>query len=162
MGRDGAQARKVGSDSADESDPAWSPDGRWMVYVRRTPGTTARELWVMRPDGTGRHALTSLSSASLSPSWSPDSKRIVFAAAINTTTYDLYTIRPDGTGMRRLTHSSEDTFEPAWSPDGKTIAFSREGSIETLTLGGAVDELTDPESNDSSPVWNPVPTRDDE
>ncbi len=155
MNFDGREARRIGSDSADEEDPAWSPDGRWIAYVRRTPGTSARELWLVRPDGSGRHALTSLSSASISPSWSPDSTQIVFAAAINTTVYDLYTIGVDGERMRRLTSTVEDAFEPAWSPDGKTIAFSRGGSIVTIGPAGEATEITDPEGNDSSPAWKP-------
>jgi Tol biopolymer transport system component len=159
MNVDGSATRRLGRDSADEADPAWSPDGRWIVYVRRTPGTSARELWLVRPDRTGRHALTSYSSATLSPCWSPDSKRIVFAAAINTTKYDIYTIGVDGKGMKRLTRASEDAFEPAWSPDGKTIAFSRGGSIVTVDLAGEATKITDPEGNDSSPAWKPRTTR---
>jgi Tol biopolymer transport system component len=159
MSSDGGAARRLGDDSADEKDPAWSPDGRWIAYVRRTPGTSARELGLMRPDGSGRHALTSLSSASISPSWSPDSKRIVFAAAINTTRYDLYSIGVDGKGMRRLTNTAEDAFEPAWSPDGKTIAFSRGGSIVTIGPAGEATVITDSEGNDSSPAWKPRATR---
>jgi Tol biopolymer transport system component len=154
---EGSGLRKLGDDAAEERDPAWSPDGAWIAYVRRTPGTTAREVWLVRPDGTGRHALTSLSSSVFSPSWSPDSERLVFAAAIDVLTYDLYTIGADGKKLQRVTRSTEDAFEPAWSPTGDAIAFSRAGAIETTDLDGHAEILTDPESNDSSPAWNPKP-----
>jgi TolB protein len=115
----------------------------------------------MRPDGTRRHALTSLSGAIYSPAWSPDAKRIAFAGAINGTTYDIYTIDVNANGIKRLTHASESSFEPAWSPDGKTIAFARGGSIVTIDPKGHETELTDPKGNDSSPVWNPRPPKEE-
>ena len=162
MEADGTNARRITRDTAEESQPSWSPDGNWIAYVRRTPGTSARELGLVRPDGSERRALTSLSSASFSPSWSPDSKRIAFSAAINSTTYDLYTIAVDGKRMQRLTGSTDDSFEPAWSPDGKAIAFSRGGSIVAIDLQGNASELTDAENNDSSPAWNPRPAAEEE
>jgi Tol biopolymer transport system component len=158
---DGTGTHAISEHPASESQPSWSPDGDWIAYVRRTPGTSARELWLMRPDGTRRHALTSLSGAIYSPAWSPDAKRIAFAGAVNGTTYDIYTIDVNANGIKRLTRASESSFEPAWSPDGKTIAFAREGSIFTIDLKGNETELTDPEGNDSSPVWNPRPPKEE-
>ncbi len=35
------------------SNPAWSPDGRWMAYVHGYPGT----ITLVRPDGSDRHTL---------------------------------------------------------------------------------------------------------
>ena len=60
MGADGSGEQRVSGIEAEESEPAWSPDGTWIAYVRRTPGTPAKELWLMRPDGSERRALTKL------------------------------------------------------------------------------------------------------
>ena len=54
MDADGSGARRVTDEEAEESEPAWSPDGRSIAYVRRTPGTSIRELWLVRPDGSQR------------------------------------------------------------------------------------------------------------
>ena len=86
--------RQLGSDA----DPAWSPDGRWIAYVRRLPGDTIREIWIMRPDGSGAHRLTSLHGTSINPAWSPDGRRIVFASDIVGSLYDLYLVGRSRTG----------------------------------------------------------------
>lgn len=141
---------------AAESDPAWSPDGRWIVYSRRTPGTSAKELWLVRPDGSGRHPLTGLDALSTSPAWSPDGGRIVFQSDHGGTSSGIFIIGVDGKGFRRLGKSvNDDDIEPAWSPDGKTIAFSRNGHIETVDMSGALRQLTGDENNDSRPAFRP-------
>ena len=78
MGADGSDPKRISDINAQESDPAWSPDGDWIAYIRRTPGTPVQNLWVMHPDGTGRRALTKQAGRAFTPSWSPDSSRIVF------------------------------------------------------------------------------------
>ena len=158
MDADGSGARRVTDEEVDEGDPAWSPDGRWIAYVRKAPGSSIRELWLVRPDGSQRRALTKLDGLAQGPAWSPDGKQLVFSANVDGKGFDLYTIGADGKGMKLVT-SRDDSFEPAWSPDGRTIAFSEGGAIQTIDVeNGDERRLTDPENNDSSPAWAP---RDD-
>ena len=92
------------------------------------------------------------------PAWSPDSTRIVFSSNQDGEVFELYTVGIDRKGLRSVTPTAGDMFEPAWSPDGSLIAFSESGAIFTVELGGGnVEKLTDTESNDSSPAWNPKP-----
>jgi TolB protein len=162
MDADGSNQHRISDPLSEESEPSWSPDGEWIAYVRRTPGTPVRDLWRSHPDGSGRERLTNLASAVFGPAWSPDSQRIAFAAALDGSVSDIYSIRSRGGGLRRHTQSPDDAFEPSWSPDGRTIAFSRGGAIATITLAGNVEQLTDPEDNDSSPAWNPKPPAEDD
>lgn len=158
MEADGSGQRRLTDDVAPEAQPAWSPDGRWIAYVRRTPGTSIRELWLVRPDGSGRRRLTRLGAVVDGPAWSPDGRTIAFASNVRASRFDVYVIGVDGKGLRRLTASSEGAFEPAWSPDGRLLAFSQDGAIVVRPLvGGETSRLTDPDDNDSSPVWNPIP-----
>ena len=138
--------------------PPGRPDGAWIAYIRREPGTAARELWLMRPDGSDRHRLTTQTKRSTTPAWSPDSSRIVFASNEEGPRFELFTIRVDGKQLRRVAPTADDNFEPSWSPDGTKIAYQEAGAIFTVELGGGdVEKLTDNTNNDSSPAWNPRP-----
>jgi Tol biopolymer transport system component len=157
MNADGSDVMRISDRTAAEGEPAWSPDGEWIAYVRRTPGTAARELWLMRPDGSGRRALTSQDATVTTPAWSPDSARVVFASNEGGKVYALYTIGLDGKGLRSVAPTASDNFEPSWSPDGRTIAYFEDGAIYAVELGeGETEKLTDSANNDSYPVWNPV------
>jgi len=163
MSSDGPGALRISDPLAQEAEPAWSLDGDWIAYIRRTPGTPVREVWLVRPDGSERHALTSEGAKAYTPAWSPDSARIVFSSDQNGEVFELYTVGIDGKGRRSVTPTAGDLFEPAWSPDGSKIAFSEGGAIFTVELGGGdVAKLTDTENNDSSPAWNPSPPKEGE
>jgi Tol biopolymer transport system component len=161
MSSDGSGARRISDPTAEESEPSWS-DGGWIAYVRRTPGTLVRELWLMRPNGAARHRITRFGRAIYGPAWSSDGKRIAFSADLDGSVFQIYSVGVDGKGLQRHTQSAEDAFEPSWSPDGTTIAFSRGGSIVMVDPAGSVQEITDPDDNDSSPVWNPKPPSEEE
>jgi TolB protein len=95
--------------------PAWSPRGDWIAF------SDTHDLYVIRPDGTGRRRLTSDAGGEDDPSWSPDGTRLVFNGNSSGRSL-LYTIRLDGSGETAITSGGND-IQPAWSPDGKTIAF---------------------------------------
>ena len=153
MRADGSGAHRVTGDNG-EIEPAWSPGGAWIVYVRKSSVLPVREVWIVRPDGTGKRELTSLAASASRPAWSPDGKRIAFADDARGS-FDIYTIGIGGKGLRRVTSSQSGDFEPAWSPDGRLIAFSRDGAIYTTTVGGKLTRLTSGDGNDSSPAWRP-------
>ena len=48
-------AAMLSEPGSDELDPAWSPDGRSLVFVRARG--EAREIWTMKADGTRRRRL---------------------------------------------------------------------------------------------------------
>lgn len=153
----GGPARPLSHDQADQSYPAWSPDGKQIAFVRRSPGTSVKEIWVMKADGTGRRQITHLEASVVSPTWAPSGTRLAFSSNARGQ-YEVYMIGLDGKGLRRLTEGTADDTGSAWSPDGKLIAFSRDGAIETVDLAGKLTTLTDGQGNDSSPAWNPLPT----
>ena len=71
--RTGARTQLTASEK-DVSDPQWSPDGRWIAYVR------GEEIRIIDVDG-GRDVLVAGHPAGVSlPRWSPDGRRIAFVS----------------------------------------------------------------------------------
>ena len=134
--RDG-QIHRVNSDGtglvalpgADGVDPAWSPDGRRIAFVRylgaRDPegGPTLAAIYVMDADGSNL-VRRSRPGIVREPTWSPDGRSIAFAnwcddgqGCIQVVSADAET-PPARIGFPAGVHDS-----PAWSPDGRKIAF---------------------------------------
>jgi len=141
-----------------ETNPTWSPDGRWIAYIRAETGRPIKEIWLVHPDGTANHQLTNLQASSDNPAWSPDSKRLVFSSNVKSNQFGIYTLSVKGGQPQIVSLTTIDEIDPSWSPDGKRIAYSRDGSIVTVNPDGSGEKvITNPNDNDSSPVWNPIP-----
>jgi len=64
-------------DEGDHTEPAVSPDGRWLAFTLTRGGT--RQIWI-RNLATGKaHALTEGNCNSFSAAWEPDSSALIFA-----------------------------------------------------------------------------------
>ena len=119
MNPDGTGLTRLTSVSGD-AQPAWSPDGSEIAFVRFQDGN--EDIYVMRSDGGGVHRLTA-DGASSSPAWSPDGTRIAVARETPGNA-DIYLMDPDGTHVTNLTNDPLREYTPAWSPDGTRIAFT--------------------------------------
>lgn len=145
--------------------PAWSADGRRIVFVRGTDSKTA--IWTMRANGRHQHEIIRLgfraSSSLVDPSFTPSGGRIVFALRRSIATVGIH-----GNDLRRLVFGSGQgaVGSPAYSPDGKRIAFTGlpEGrdvrhSIWTMDRDGShLRRVTFPRpaySFDDRPDWRP-------
>ena len=60
---------------AQAAQPAWSPDGNWIAYVKARTGSPG-DIWLIRPDGAEDHVLITNGAF---PAWSPDGGRIAFS-----------------------------------------------------------------------------------
>jgi Tol biopolymer transport system component len=97
----------------DNTEPAWSPDGSQIAFVR------LGDIWLMNADGSGGRSLTSTPGSvfETNPAWSPDGSALAFARADGYgSQYDLYLVNRDGTGLRRLTSTAESESNPSWRP----------------------------------------------
>jgi Tol biopolymer transport system component len=126
MRADGTHVRRLTRRRGDELDPAWSPDGRQIVYRDSRRGiNNDDEIYAMNADGSGQHDLTNNPVNDWSPAWSPDGRLIAFSSQRpGDLTRNIYVIRPDGSHLKSLTKDQVEAEYPAWSPDGRRIAFT--------------------------------------
>ncbi len=103
-----------------ESEPAWSPDGASVLFVR-TGGTASGDIWLLDvASGTTRQFMSNdPASDQHAPAWSPDGALIAFTSkhepgADGGYFYQLYTVAANGTGLTRRTPSGGDKSNPAW------------------------------------------------
>jgi Tol biopolymer transport system component len=148
--------------------PAWSADGRRIVFVRGEDSKTA--IWTMRANGRHQHQIIRLgfraSSGRVEPSFSPSGGRIVVELRSSIATVGIH-----GNNLRRLVFGSRpgDVGSPEYSPDGKRIAFAgvpegkrvRHPSIWTMDRNGShLRRVSRPPRRygfgvDDSPDWRP-------
>ena len=102
--------------------PAWSPDGRTIVFVSWSDGNG--EVYAMNADGSSPRNLTQHPAKDVRPAWSPDGRRIAFVSSRDGNS-EVYVMSADGSGKRNLTRSRTSDDYPTWSPNGRRIAFLR-------------------------------------
>ena len=109
------------------SDPQISPDGKRVVYIRRSmdimSDSATGRLWLVNADGSGHIPLTGRDLDESQPAWSPDGTRIAFTSSGDDGTEVFVYWLADGK-LARLTQLDRSPRGLSWSPDGEQIAFS--------------------------------------
>ncbi len=112
--------------AAAERDPAWSPDGKSIVYFSDASGEYALEIRDQSGMGEARRiSLGNPAPFPYSPRWSPDSKKIAYTdQQLNVWYVDL----EKGTPVKidTDTYAGPSALDPSWSPDNKWIAYTRQ------------------------------------
>lgn len=116
-----------------DTEPAFSPDGRAIAYVR------GGDVFSVRADGSGLRRLTSGPELDSAPTVSPDGKTVVFERrSAADAPGDLYSVRLLGGSQRALTTTPEDDHEASFSTDGRLVVFVRSAAEAG---GGTADDI---------------------
>ncbi len=157
MGATGESVRRV---SEFGFDPAWSPDGRWLVVATEAVDeplsrATVSKLWAVRIlDGERR--LVSEGDA-VQPAWSPDGEWIAYwASGPDTGQRDLYTVAAGGGEPVAVTADPWVDWNPVWSPDGGHLYFSSDRSGTMNLWRVAIDPATGGPLGEPEPVTTPA------
>ncbi|HEA46919.1 MAG TPA: hypothetical protein ENH97_00720 [bacterium] len=103
--------------------PAWSPDGKRIVF--KLGKSDNFNLWVMNADGGSKRQLTTDGKCDDSPpSWSPDGERIAYSSG-----KDIWLLHLATKSKFKLTEKGKNS-RPTYSPDGKKIAYTSTIDIE--------------------------------
>ena len=166
---DGKESIQLTHTPDGESQPRWSPDGKYLSFVSSRSGLTSSQIWLMDRRGGEAKQLTDLKKGDLSDcAWSPDGKKIALVMKTPNDTskvktpkpivLDRYKFKQDVEGyltkkpvhlylydistkkLDTLTKGNYDESSPSWSPDGSQIAFLS-------------NHTEDPDRNANADIW---------
>ena len=151
-GKNSPSPEKLFASVREELDPAFSPDGRSIVFASNRSGHW--NLWTGNVDGSGLHELAAQSLLPFHPAWSPDGRRIAFDASAFGKG-DIWVIDTAGGQPTRLVAMPGGAQVPFWSPDGTRVLFytNAEGTRqiwEVPATGGTPVQLTQKGTYDPS------------
>ncbi len=78
VSREGGEARRLTATPAIETDPHFSPDGKWVAFTSNRTGSP--QVWVIAADGGEPRRLTYHPSPSHARGWTPDGKEVLYAS----------------------------------------------------------------------------------
>jgi dipeptidyl aminopeptidase/acylaminoacyl peptidase len=129
---------QVTSGDYDDSEPAWSPDGKSLAFAsnRSKPDPDATydwNIWVVAADNTDKGAhltqVTTNPGGDRTPAWSPDGKWIVYSTQLDPKLFEYATkyiaVSPAAGGDAKvLTRTLDRTStDPRFAVDGKSVYF---------------------------------------
>jgi tricorn protease len=128
MARGSTKAKRLTDSPAYDHAPAWSPDGKKLIFLSDRGGH--EDIWLIESEEPANvqlakansfktTQLTKTEDAEQGLNFSPDGKHISFMC-----NGQLLTMKPDGTDVKTIVDDTR-VIDYEWSPDGKWLAYSR-------------------------------------
>jgi Tol biopolymer transport system component len=125
---EGGEAKRIDGGMAFDSQPRFSPDGKWITFISDREGS--ENVWIMHPDGTeAKQVSKDPNNDFASPSWSPDGRYIfVSKAGFGITTYEIWMYHVDGgTGIQITKAKPTPTTPRKERPNAMGVVASSDG-----------------------------------
>ena len=140
------------------ADPQISPDGKTIVYVRRSMDRLADrvrgDLWTLDVASGAHRPLVVGGAAANAPRWSPDGNRLLYASSSDGRP-ELRLLYLDSGRSVALAQFEAAPSQAQWSPDGQQIAF-------TMLVKSQAPSFATPPSKPEGASWSePVRVFDD-
>jgi Tol biopolymer transport system component len=168
----GSSLRQLSQHAGNNGFPAFSPDGKRLVFRSGRGGS--KNLYLMNSDGTNLTQLTKGTWTDTMCDWSPTGEWIAFASDRDGD-FDIWLIKPDGTGLRKLIGGGGRNNHPHFSPDNQWVVFTSQragysaeevslpfqfqpyGDLFTVRIDGTgLLRLTHNGFEEGTPAWGPA------
>jgi Tol biopolymer transport system component len=114
---DGSHLRRLTPWGIDIAHPDWSPDGRWIAFSAKENFPAPAQIWLVRPDGGRRHAITNAAGGFVGlgqPVFSPDGTKIIAEGRLDPDgDRQLWLMNADGSNLHALPIDGPASF-PDW------------------------------------------------
>jgi dipeptidyl aminopeptidase/acylaminoacyl peptidase len=153
-GFDGRSDRQITFGAESESQPRWSPDGKYLAFTSSRPGPTkGNQIWLLDQSGGEAFQLTDLKGRLQDYEWSPDSKR--FALVVGDPDPEADAEPPAGGKPRVPKPIVIDRYK--YKQDGQGYLLSGRHSFVYLfdIATKKLERLTTGAADEASPSWSP-------
>jgi len=154
----GSPRTVTATSGANERNPVWSPDGRWIAYFSDQSGEY--ELHIVRQDDPGDRKTFKLDGCGSydALTWSPDSGKLSYSD----NSWSLYWLAVDTGDIKKI--STEPVYGPvktlshSWSPDSEWIAYTRitPTYFQRIWIYSLAGDRSSPVTDGLSDVGEPV------
>jgi eukaryotic-like serine/threonine-protein kinase len=155
-------------DPLDEFSPAWSPDGRYVAFLRG-PHEGPLGVFVVSALGGSERLVAEVAGGSswevqdCGLAWTMDSQGLIAWESPADDVSGLFLISLHDGSRRRLTSAPGGDVDPALAPDGRRLAFVRGTTSDydvfvanldgRMTVTGTPERLSSEHTQTASPVW---------
>jgi Tol biopolymer transport system component len=120
MNANGTNVRRLTKHNAEDSNPAWAPDGAAIAYISAT-GDDRRGLFIMAANGSDQHGVAHSKHQDFCfPAWSLDGKTLAFTAL-------------NRLGTQNIVIGEERPRCEQWSGEYQIFVMDSEGKIHQLS-----------------------------
>jgi hypothetical protein len=150
---DGSHAVRITNSGRHDTQPKWSPDGKWIAYVSM-PAETSGNFMIatVSPDGKTTRTVLAQQTTVQDPVWSPDGTSIAYASRNGIT--GMIGVVSVGSGTTQWLPFTANSSAPVWTRSG-LYYLNNDSSLRRSTADGR-----DPRTIASKVDGNPIVSAD--
>ncbi|HEX7253187.1 MAG TPA: protein kinase, partial [Thermoanaerobaculia bacterium] len=114
------ESRWLTRGSSSDRQPAYSPDGQWILFSSNRSGNL--DLWEVSTRTGVPRRLTDDTADDWDPAFTPDGKQLLWSSN-RSGPFEIWIANADGSGARKVTSDGQDAENPTMTPDGLWIIY---------------------------------------
>lgn len=162
MDYDGFNPVKVTSRFSHAMAPAWSPDGKEIVFTavtKNAKNVRNHNLFVYTVATGKMEMISNKQGINSGARFSPNGRQLALTMSFPGNP-EIFLMNPDSKVVQRITNSYGLDVDPSWSPDGRWLSFVSDRSGRPMVYkmeasGANVQRLTYAGHYNATPTWSP-------